>query len=107
MHWTYATEGEARRAISAIDLCLGPTEEVRLPDGRLETRPRRPWFRDPIPLRDGTFAIPCKARLASIGDTAVRVNGTDVRVRRTDEAVTITDADRADVDPEVTETRVR
>ena len=123
--WVFATEAEALRAIAAIDTALGPTEDVKTvaawcrsveqaerhqatvpgssiePSGDAfvvvvtETRPRLTWGH-PIPLRDGTWAVPAKPRLADIGDRTVRVGGSDVRVRRVDEAIPVSQSDRAD-----------
>lgn len=93
--WIYATEAEARRAIAAIDGALGSTEVVRLPDGRAETRPRKTWAH-PVPLRDGTWAVPYKPRLASVTDRTVRVDGTNERVKRADETIAIASDDRED-----------
>ena len=63
--WVNATEARARDLIAAIDAELGPTEVVRIPDGTLETRPRKTWAR-PIALVDGTWAVAFEERIRGV-----------------------------------------
>lgn len=77
--WTYPTAREALVAITAIDAALGETEELRLPTGKVVTRPRKTWAA-PIALKDGTFAVPRKPILDAVAGRAVTVGGTRVVV---------------------------
>ena len=63
--FVFPTREEAERAIAEIDAALGDTEVVRTPGGNLVEVPRRTWA-IPIPLKDGTWAVPHKARIADV-----------------------------------------
>lgn len=89
-----ATAAAALRLVAAIDAELGATEVVRLPSGELETHPRKTWA-IPIELSDGSFAVPWKARLASIEGRSRDVGGAATRIPRESECASVTDADRA------------
>jgi hypothetical protein len=104
--WVYATEQEARDLVAAIDSALGPTEDVRLPDGTIETRPRKTWAH-PATLRDGTWAVPYKPRLAPVLDRTETVRGEPVRIPRADETRTVTDEERGDGEDETAAPRER
>ena len=118
MHYIRNTRAEAERLIRAIDA-------VRCPDGTelyervergvvvsSERRPARPWA-EPIPLRDGTFAVPMPDRKAATVlrdlpparevDVRERPDAAPVRVRvpPLSERVAVRDEDRATVEPEV------
>jgi hypothetical protein len=116
-HYIAATEAEARRLIRAIDAVRVPdgTERVDIVEGgrivRSETRPARPWA-EPIPLRDGRYAVPMPDRKAADVlrdlpptrevDVRERPDAASVRVRvpTLQERVVVRDEDRADVEPE-------
>ena len=104
--WIYPTEAEAQRAIDAIDQARGPTEDVRLPDGTIETRPRTTWA-IPTPLRDDTWAVPYKPRLAPVLDRTETVRGVPVRIPRADETRTVTSEERGDGEDETAAPRER
>lgn len=92
-HWILPTEDAAQRVIDAIDAELGPTEELRLPDGATVTRPRKTWA-VPIELRDGRYAVPHKPRLGAIEGRSRDVRGIATRIPTGAEAVTVADGDR-------------
>jgi hypothetical protein len=104
--WIYATEQEGRDLVAAIDAARGPSEDVRLPDGTIEARPRTTWAH-PIPLRDGTFAVPYKPRLDRVVDRTETVRGEQVRIPRADETRTVTSEERADGEDETAAPRER
>jgi hypothetical protein len=94
--WIFATREEAQRCIDAIDTALGTDEDLRV-GGRVVTRRRKTWAH-PEPLRDGTFMVPRKPRLATVEDATVDVDGTPVRVPTADETVTVRSDERGDPD---------
>ncbi len=77
----YASEAAARRAIAAINAARPTTEIMRNETTRQErTVAAKPWAIDPIPLADGTFAVPWDARLLPVEGRVVRVDGSDVTI---------------------------
>lgn len=90
--WIYATEAAALRAAAAITVAQGATETLR-EQGRLVERPRKTWAA-PAALRDGTFAVPFKARIRGVLDVPVVVDGTPARTPREVDATPIDDRDR-------------
>lgn len=99
--WTYPTAREALDAIAAIDAARGATEELRLPTGEIVTRPRKTWAL-PIPLKDGTFAVPHKPILDAVAGRAVTVRGTRVVVKSSAEARAVDRSERVDETEEAT-----
>lgn len=89
----YATEAEAERAIDAITAAQGATEDVRLPDGTIETRPRKRWMAAPVALQDGTWGVAWKSRLAPVEGRSVAVRGEAVAVPLARDAVEVAKAD--------------
>lgn len=59
------TEADARRLIRAIDAIRGATETLTVIDrGRVvgtRSAPAKTWA-EPVPLRDGRWAVPCSLR---------------------------------------------
>jgi hypothetical protein len=116
-HYVLPATPPAARLIRAIDAvrCPDGTELYERVEGGVvvssERRPARPWA-EPIPLRDGTFAVPMPDRKAATVlrdlpptrevDVRERPDATPVRVRvpRLDERVAVRDEDRADVEPD-------